>query len=98
MSMLLVIAFACLACRIVPRLLAEVVATIVGVGLVHAGRRARRRLLECACPVGAAGGDRTPTRAERRALRRGLKAALDMTVFTSLLPHVAIRAHKLAAF
>lgn len=98
MSMLLVIAFACLACRIAPRLLAELVATIVGMVLVRAGRRARRRLLECACPVGAAGGDRTPTRAERRALWRGLKAALDMTVFTSLLPHVAIRAHKLAAF
>ena len=78
MSMLLVIAFACLACRIAPRLLAELVATIVGMVLVRAGRRARRRLLECACPVGAAGWDRTPTRAERRALRRGLKAALDV--------------------
>lgn len=98
MSMLLVIAFACLACRIVPRLIAEVVATIIGVVLVLSGRRARRMLLECACPVGAASWDWKPTRAERRALRRGLNAALDMTVFTSLLPHVAIRAHKLAAF
>lgn len=98
MSMLLVIAFACLACSIVPRLLTGVVATIIGVVLFRAGRRARRMLLECACPIGAAGWDRKPTRAERQVLRRGLKAALDMTVFTSLLPHVAIRAHKLAAF
>jgi hypothetical protein len=98
MSMLLVIAFACLASRIVPRLLAEVVVTIVGMVIVLAGRRARRMLLERACPVGAVGWDRKPTRAEARALRGGLNAALDMTVFTSLLPHVAIRAHKLAAF
>jgi len=96
MLMLLVTVSAYAACRIVPRLLAEVVATTIGVLLVRASRRTRRVLLELARPPGTACWERKSTRAERKALQRGLTATLDMTAFTSLLPHAAIRAHKLA--
>ena len=96
MSMLFVIVSAYLACCIVPRLLVESVATGIGVLLVISNRRARQRLLEVARPVETPDWDRRPSRAERRALQRGLNAALDMTAFSSLLPHVAVRAHRFA--
>jgi hypothetical protein len=95
MSLLLVIAFAYLACRIVPRLLAELVATVIGVWLVIANRRARATLLRLARPIGTATWEQKPGRAERRAMRKSLAAAIALTEFTSLLPTVAIRAHKL---
>lgn len=96
MSMVFAIILAYLACRIVPRLLVEFVATVIGMRLVVAQRRACRRMLEGARPGETGSWDRNSSGAERRALKRGLNAALDMTEFTSLLPHVAARAHKFA--
>jgi hypothetical protein len=96
MSMVFVIIVTYLACRIVPRLLVELVVTAIGMRLIIANRRARRTLLEVACPAGTADWDRKPSRVERRALKRGLNVALDMTVLTSLLPQVAVRAHRFA--
>ncbi len=95
MSLLLAIASAYLACRIVPGLLVELVSTVIGMGVIIANRRARATLLRLARPAGMATWQQNPSRAERRALRNGLAAALDLTEFTSLLPTVAIRAHKL---
>ncbi len=96
MSMVFVIIVTYLACRIVPRLLVELVVTAMGMRLVIANRRAFQTLLEVARPAGPADWGRTPSRVERRALQRGLNASLDMVVLTSLLPHVAVRAHKFA--
>lgn len=96
MSMVFVIIVTYFACRIVPRLLVELVATAISMRLVIANRCARRTLLEVARPAGTADWDRRPRRVERRALKRGLYVALDMTVLTSLLPRVAVRAHRFA--
>lgn len=95
MSLLLVIAFVYAASHIALRLLAELVATVTAMWLVIANRRAGATMLRLARPVGTATWEQKPSRAERRALRNGLAAALNLTEFTSQLPMVSIRAHKL---
>ncbi|THG36806.1 hypothetical protein [Sphingomonas olei] len=97
MSTLLTLMLAYTACRLLPRIVAETVATALGVLLVVRSRRARQANLACRPASGAAvTWDERPTTTQRRALRRSLNAALDMTEFTSLLPRVAARADRLA--
>jgi len=98
MSVLLTLAAAYAICRLLPRVVAEIVATIVGTLLAFRCSRARQALLVAgATSTSSATWDDRPSRAQRRALRRSLRVSLDATVFTSLLPHVAARAYRLAS-
>lgn len=98
MATLLALALAYAAFQLLPQILAEIVATLIGVRLVSSSQRARKLLLTSAAASGttAWAWDRRPTKAERRALRQALTAAIDLTTFTSLLPHVAARSYKLS--
>lgn len=97
MSMLLTLALAYTAFRLLPQILAVIAATLIGVHLVLSSNKARRLLLVAAPSIATVSTwDRRPTTAERRALRHALNAALDLTTFTSLLPDVATRSYKLA--
>ncbi|NTS66859.1 hypothetical protein HRV97_17125 [Sphingomonas sp. HHU CXW] len=95
MSMLLTLAFAYATCRLLPRVVAGIVATFIGTLLTVRSNSARQALLASG-PTSTSGATcgRRPNRAQRRALHRSVQASLDATVFTSLLPHVAIRAYK----
>ena len=87
MSVLLTLAAAYAICRLLPRVVAEIVATFVGTLLAWRCSRARQALLVAsATSSSSATCDDRPSRAQRRALRRSLQASLDITVFTSLLP------------
>ncbi|KQN01452.1 hypothetical protein [Sphingomonas sp. Leaf25] len=100
MSTLLTLALAYAAFRFLPGVLAEFVATLIGIRLVVSNHGARKRLLAptATSVITASTWDRRPTRAERRALQHALHAALDLTTFTSLLPHVAVRSYKIVNF
>ncbi|MFK3889781.1 hypothetical protein [Sphingomonas sp. NPDC079357] len=99
MLSLLTIVIGYAACRLLPRLLAEAIATIIGVLIVLSSRRACRALVSRGADAGtrsrAATWDRT-TRRERRLMRTSLRAAIRSTEFTSLFPSIAIRAHRIA--
>lgn len=99
MLSLLIIVVGYGACRLLPRLLAEAVATIIGVVIVLSSCRACRTLVSCEAEPGTrtrVGTWDRPTRRERRLMRTGLNAAIRSTEFTSLLPSIATRAHRIA--
>jgi hypothetical protein len=98
MSVLVTLAAAYAICRLLPRVIAEIVATFVGTLLAFRCSRSRQALLVAgATSTSNASWDHRPSRARRRAFRRSLHASLDMTAFTSLLPHLAARACSLAS-
>lgn len=96
MLSLLTLTIAYRACRWLPRLLTEAIATILGVVVVMSNRRVHQALLGDLGARGCSAWDRRPTRRERRLLRTSLKASLRSTEFTSLFPSIAVRAHRIA--
>lgn len=93
---LLIVVIAYAACRCLSGLLAEAIATVIGVVGVLSSRRAHQAFVSDLGARDCAAWDRRPTRRERRLLRASLKASLRSTEFTSLFPSIAVRAHRIA--
>lgn len=81
-----------------PRLLADIIATVVALAMVTTGRRAAIALADYGRGYAnsPAAWDRSVTPEERRLLRNGMKAALDNAQLTSLLPSTTLRAYRIA--
>ncbi|CAN5599056.1 hypothetical protein BH10PSE14_BH10PSE14_35270 [soil metagenome] len=98
MLLIIVIAVGCVALCVLPMMLVDAVATIMMVGQVLSSDRICRALIEGRHDnARVADWDRRPTAAERKLLRRGLRLAIQQTDASSLLPHVALRARRIAA-
>ena len=94
MVLALTLALIALLLRFVPQLLIWSVALLIGTLLVRRSRQVGRQLLLARCDL--ANFDRTPSRAERRLMRKHLQLALDQTELASLLPGVMTCARTLA--
>jgi hypothetical protein len=81
-----------------PRLLADIIATVVALAMVTTGRRAAIALADYgrSYPNSPAAWNRSVTPEERRLLRKGMEAALDNAQITSLLPSTTLRAYRIA--
>ncbi len=96
MIALIAFAAATLATPLASRLLAAAIATLLGVALIVRSWRVGRDILGRVNDRRGLDYDRRSTRAERRAMRKGLKLALDQTEFRSLLPKMMATAERWA--
>jgi len=92
MIAIIVFAATIFALPLMSRLLVAAIATLLGLSLIIRSRRVARDLLAGANENRNLNYDRKPSRAERRAMGRGLKLALDQTELRSLFPATMARA------
>ena len=87
-----------LALRFLPRLIVELIATLIASALTLSSRRLARALLDRRndTDLATARWDDRPTRAERRLLARSLDIALSQTELRSVFPGVMTRADAIA--
>lgn len=83
----------CATLRIAPRLLVAGIALLIGIVLVAQSRRASRLLLTGRLEVKAGYGC-TPSRNQRRLMRRHLRLAISLTELRSLLPTAVAGAER----
>lgn len=86
-----------LAIRYLPILLVEFAATIMAVWQTISVQSLHRALADRGSQHGSLDNDRKSTAADRRLLKRALRATLRQTQTASLIPHVARRAEIIVA-